>query len=355
MKFFAYYLPQYYETEYNNEWWGQGFTEWTHVANAAPLYKKHDQPQIPFDNNYYNLLDKATVEWQTNLMKEYKVDGLIYYHYFSGGQLLLEKPAENLLKYKNIDQPFFFCWANHNWYKATKEKKTLLMEQVYGDKEMWEQHFQYLLPFFQDARYEKMNNKPLFMIFNAGFAECTSIIDYFNKRCLENGFDGIVPIFTVSDKKQYNKFSKEITGDYYIHLRQPGYWLNSYKHTIGGLVKVLCKRCAKFLGRDKIRYVEKYKGNTLFRQARKDPQGKNIIRGLFCSWDNTPRHSYRGYIILPPNKQVFKDYLKSIEDDEYVFFNAWNEWAEGMMLEPTESNGYKYLSWIKEWKMSKGN
>ena len=45
-------------------------------------------------------------------MKNYKIDGLIYYHYYFKGKKLLEKPAENLLKCKDIKQSFFFCWAN---------------------------------------------------------------------------------------------------------------------------------------------------------------------------------------------------------------------------------------------------
>lgn len=79
-------------------------------------------------------------------------------------------------------------------------------------------------------------------------------------------------------------------------------------------------------------------------------QDKSIIRGVFFEWDNTPRHSYRGYIITPPDKKNFFKYLDSIRENEFVFINAWNEWCEGMMLEPTEENEYKYLEWIKEWK-----
>ena len=75
----------------------------------------------------------------------------------------------------------------------------------------------------------------------------------------------------------------------------------------------------------------------------------NIYRGLFFEWDNTPRHGIRGYVITPVDKELFMKYMDSIKENEYVFINAWNEWCEGMMLEPTEQNGYKYLQWIKEW------
>ena len=108
MKKFAFYLPQFHEVEENDKWWGKGFTEWVNVKKAQPLYKGHVQPKVPENQNYYNLLDKSTVEWQTELMKNYNVDGLIYYHYYFTGKKLLEKPAENLLKWKEINQPFFW-------------------------------------------------------------------------------------------------------------------------------------------------------------------------------------------------------------------------------------------------------
>ncbi len=350
MKIFAFYLPQFYETDYNNEWWGKGFTEWTHVSKAQKLYKGHNQPKVPLNNNYYNLLDEGTVKWETSLMHKYGVDGFVYYHYFSEGKLLLEKPAEKLLKNKDINQPFFFCWANHSWYKAMNGKKDLLMEQKYGKEEMWEKHFLYLLPFFKDERYEKKDNKPLFMIFNTNFAEREKMMNYFNKRCIENGFDGISIIYTASNSSEYKTLKNNIRESDFIHLRQPSYSLYDYKHTLIGIIKVFMKRIANFLGRDKIRYVEKYNGNGLFHQIMKQPKGNQVLPGLFCEWDNTPRHSYRGYIISAPNKKLFMKYLTSISNDKYVFFNAWNEWAEGMVLEPTVENNFKYLEWIKESK-----
>ena len=144
MKKFAIFLPQFYETKENNKWWGKGFTEWVSVRNAKPLYKGHLQPKLPLEG-YYNMLDKETMENQADLMHKYKIDGMVYYHYYFDGKLLLEKPAENLLKWKDIEEPFFFCWANHTWYKAVDGKKEVLIEQTYGDIKSWEKHFKYCL------------------------------------------------------------------------------------------------------------------------------------------------------------------------------------------------------------------
>jgi len=150
MKFFAFFFLQFHEIPENNKWWGDGFTEWVNVKSAKQLYKGHVQPKHPRGGHYYNLLEKDTVVKQTSLMKNYNVSGMIYYHYYFKGKLLLEKPAENLLKWKDIKQPFFFCWANHNWFRTWSGEKTLLIKQEYGTEADWEKHFQYLLPFFKD-------------------------------------------------------------------------------------------------------------------------------------------------------------------------------------------------------------
>ena len=113
MKVIAMYLPQFHRLRENDEWWGEGFTEWTAVKAAEPLFEGHDQPRVPLNENYYDLLDKKTMEWQSELMKKYSVYGMCFYHYwFKDGRRILEKPAENLLNWNNVDMPFCFSWAN---------------------------------------------------------------------------------------------------------------------------------------------------------------------------------------------------------------------------------------------------
>lgn len=350
MRKFAFYLPQFHEIPENDLWWGKGFTEWIKVKAAKPLFYGHIQPQIPLGNNYYNLLQKETVKWQTSLLKEYKLDGFIYYHYYFKGRMLLEKPAENLLKWKDIQQPFFFCWANHSWFRSWEGSKELLLKQEYGNEEDWNNHFNYLLPFFQDERYEKRNNKPLLMIFNSDFKEKNSIYQFLNQKCVENGFDGICFIETHMNLNwKENEYTKE--QDYFAFLREPGYGNNLY---IRG-IKYSPIRIARKLKREWLitigkTYIKIFSGEAIYRRMTKyTTTNMPVIRGAFFEWDNTPRHSTRGYIITPPKKKTFFKYMDSIKDDDYVFFNAWNEWAEGMMLEPTEHNKYKYLEWIREW------
>ena len=354
MKKFAFFLPQFHEIQENNEWWGQGFTEWVNVKNASPLYAGHLQPKKPLGDNYYNLLEKETVEWQTNLMKKYGVDGMIYYHYYFCGKKLLEKPAENLLEWKDIPQNFFFCWANHSWCRSWNGSKELLLEQTYGSKKEWEEHFSYLLPFFKDDRYEKKNNKPVFMIYDPSFKERKEMFDFFDAQCKKNGFDGICIIETYSARNWPMDLEElkahKSTQTAYVFLREPA--LSQYLYALASKVslrRVVNKIRRTLAERGIGKYVMKFSGNKLFDLQMKHYQySDDVLHGLFFEWDNTPRHKHRGYIIEPVDKVHFLRYMETIKGEEYVFINAWNEWAEGMMLEPTEENGYKYLEWIKE-------
>lgn len=354
MKLFAYFLPQYHCIPENDEWWGKGFTEWVNVKKAKPLYEGHVQPKHPLGDNYYNLLEKKTVIWQTDLMKQYGVDGLIYYHYYFKGRLLLEKPAENLLKWKDIDQPFFFCWANHTWNRSWNGTRELLLKQEYGNRDDWEKHFQYLLPFFTDNRYEKINNKPVFMLFQ-DFGEKKEMFTYFDKRCKESGFAGIHIIETCCSRnhddyeKILNNKSLQTSN---ILIREPDASRDAYLDSKKKWYTDYIKRIRERLERHRFRFpVKRYNGDTLYDIIlEKRIEDKYTIQGIFFQWDNTPRHSSRGYIISSVSKEKFFKVMDQYQNDKYIVINAWNEWAEGMMLEPTKEEEYKYLKWIREWK-----
>ena len=342
MRKFAFFLPQFHEIKENNEWWGEHFTEWTNVRAAKPLYKGHNQPIAPLEGNYYNLLEKETVEWQTKLAREYNVDGFIYYHYYFNGKKLLEKPAENLLRWKDIDQKFFFCWANHSWNRSWNGSREVLLEQTYGSKEDWEKHINYLLPFFLDSRYEKKDNKPLFMVFNSDVPEFKELFDFFDDECKKAGFDGINIIETKRSVFE-NDFKYTQTG--YMFYREPTISLYKYCHRPGYLIEGGTKKIAFELAkRNLLKYIRKFNGEKLYKIIKKyDFSNPQIINGVFFSWDNTPRHAYRGSIITEPTKESFFEYMDRMKTKDYVFINAWNEWAEGMVLEPTKHNEFKFL------------
>lgn len=353
MRTFAFFLPQFHAIPENDEWWGKDFTEWERVKAAEPLYNGHCQPLHPLDGNYYNLLSKDTVNWQTRLMEKYNITGLIYYHYYFSGKKLLEKPAENLLKWKDIKQPFFFCWANHSWRKTWNGSSELLVEQKYGDDTEWEKHFEYLLPFFRDDRYEKVDNKPLFMVFDSSFDEKERMMAFFDKKCRMNGFSGICWIDTCTDYgNEYDKKinSKYPVADYKVFLREPNVSKYLYSNEIANNNRFFdWKNRLDFKLLRKTNGVLRYDGEVLYNLLIKYyRRNEKIIHGLCLTWDNTARHGQRGYVITEPSKDRFCEYFNLLSEENYCFINAWNEWCEGMILEPTEENGYKYLEWIAE-------
>ena len=192
-KIIAFHLPQFHCIPENDEWWGEGFTEWTNTKKATPLYKGHYQPREPYKDNYYNLLDKESIKWQTDTAKKHGIYGFCYYHYWFNGKLLLEKPVEILLNEKDIEFPFCLCWANEPWTRAWDGgEKEVIMPQSYGNEENWEKHINYLLQFFKDERYIKIDNKPVFVIYRSNnINRCDELISYWNEKCVENGFNGI--------------------------------------------------------------------------------------------------------------------------------------------------------------------
>ncbi len=334
IKILAIYLPQFHRVPENDEWWGEGFTEWTAVKGAKPLFEGHYQPRVPLNNNYYNLLQHDTMVWQADLMHKYQVDGMCIYHYwFENGRRILEKPAENLLKWKDIQMPFCFYWANQTWartwkklndvctWSATYEKADkynengVLLKQSYGRERDWEEHFMYLLSFFQDERYIKLDNKPVFMIYRPDdIFSLWDMADYFNKRARQSGFEGIFFIGSGSGVLQ---------GLDATFKKQPDWGTDSYTEMW------------KMILENKI-----VKGSKTY----------------FCGgvdFDNSPRMGKNSFILKDVSLTLFYENFKKLYkksmllDNEFLFINAWNEWGEGMYLEPDEKYRYGYLEALK--------
>ena len=187
----AYYLPQYYEIEFNNRYWGKGHTEWTDTAKAKPLFKGHYQPHVPADLGFYNLLMPEARKAQADMAREYGVDGFCYWHYwFGNGETIMEKPLQAVVESGEPDFPFCLCWANHTWHNpSTKE---IILEQKYLGEEDHIKHFYSLLPAFKDKRYIRVNNKPIFNIFAPELLPNTSnFVDLWNELAIKEGLEGI--------------------------------------------------------------------------------------------------------------------------------------------------------------------
>ena len=201
MKIIAFYLPQFHNIPENDEWWGDGFTEWTNVKAATPIYEGHHQPKVPLNKNYYDLLNDDVKIWQANIAKENGIYGFCYYHYWFNGKMLLEKPMEQMLKNPKIDIPFCVCWANEPWTKNwVNQEKVVLIPQKYGDKKEWKEHFDYFLPFFKDPRYMKENNCPIFIIYRPAVMSCVSeMMEYWKELAIQDGFNGLKLMCVTND------------------------------------------------------------------------------------------------------------------------------------------------------------
>lgn len=341
MKTIAFYLPQFHTIPENDEWWGKGYTEWTAVKKAKPLYEGHYQPKIPLENNYYNLLEKSTIKWQAELMKKYEVDGLCFYHYyFKNGRKILEKPAENLLEWNDIDLPFCFSWANETWARtwsaigiknvwnsieeqkceSMKQKSGILLMQEYGAQEDWKIHFNYLLPFFRDARYIKHNNAPIFIIHRADVVSCLpQMMELWNEMAKKEGFDGIYFIGTNAVTKGLNAYIRQEAN--YSDI------FNSLKLDYDDISDLIIKNalCA----------------------------GDDTYLCGVPAYDDTPRRGTGGKVIDHSSPKKFYEQMKSLytiayeRKHDYIFINAWNEWGEGMYVEPDTRFGYGYLEALK--------
>lgn len=344
MKTIAFFLPQFHTVPENDAWWGKGYTEWTAVKKAKPLYQGHNQPKIPYGEKYYNLLEKDTMEWQAGLMRDFGVDALCFYHYyFSNGKKILEKPAENLLVWKDIHMPFCFSWANETWARTwsalpgknvwnsleeenSKEKTKqdgILLKQEYGNERDWHIHFDYLLPFFKDSRYIKHNNAPIFIIHRADMIPCLpQMMDLWNVLAKENGFDGIYFIGS-------NTFIRGLDG----YIRQEANYSDHYNQ-----LRVDYSRISEEIIRNALSADEK------------------TYLCAFPAYDDTPRRGEKGKIIEGSTPEKFYEQIKQLyaismnRNLEYIFINAWNEWGEGMYLEPDKVNGYRYLEAVKRAK-----
>ena len=349
MKLYAYFLPQFHRIPENDQWWGEGFTEWKAAQNAKPLFEGHYQPHEPWNDNYYNLLDKKTMQWQAELMHKYNIDGMCFYHYWFGEEKkILEIPAENLLKWTDIDMPFCFSWANQSWVQSwsklkgfswvsgqesrkSENESSVIFQQKYGRENEWKVHFYYLLSFFKDKRYIYYEGKPLFIIHVLNDIPCLNeMLRYWNKLAKENDLDGL----------------------YIIGGGQAGitYGVDAVMtHEPGDIKRILHN-------------TEKYPMRYSYREAyeiilgQKYPRNNKMIYTAFCSYDTTPRYGKDGCVFQESSPEIFREYLaklmakNAVEGIDVLLIDAWNEWGEGMHLEPDKKYGFKWLEAVERAK-----
>lgn len=341
-KIFAYYLTQFHAIPENDKAHGKGFTEWTTVTSATPQFIGHVQPKIPYDVGFYNLTDINVMKRQAELAKMYGIYGWCFYYYWFSGKKVLETPLYNFLK-SDINMHFHFCWANENWSKLWDGgNKEIILEQKLDIIDA-KKFFDDLLPFIKDKRYEKIDNKPLLSIYRPALFDKEILAGFMkklNEMAQKHGFDGFYFM-------SHNAFGFNQPTEYGFNgiIEFPPHNLPKNKKIKNAH---FCKQ-SNFTVFDLTDFIKKQK--YLY------DANYEVFKACFPHWDNTPRKTYSngGVYILP--EDGFEKWLSGIIDwtrkhnaknKQYIYINAWNEWGEGAMLEPTTRYGYKNLDTIKK-------
>lgn len=350
MKVLSFYLPQFHEIPENNDAWGNGFTEWTNVKKAKPLFYGHNQPRIPLNNNYYNLLNKRTMKWQSELASSYGIDGFCFYHYWFHGRLVLEKPVELLRKMPELNIHFCFAWANEPWTKTwhgAGGQKEILIPQTYGKEEEWEKHYQYFSIYFKDDRYIKEDNRPMVLIYKLSHIPYyNDMIRYWNKRAMDDGFSGIFLLSMNTGQNQVSA-SKWVNGTVDFEPNN-----TKSKMLIEPIKKIKINKSKNCLwNRFATKTISYSKINNKMLSIL---HGQNAFRTVFVDYDDTPRRKENGIVTIGSKPYKFRRFLEKNlllskqEGNNYIFMNAWNEWGEGNYLEPDNKNGYCYLKSVRD-------
>jgi len=345
----AIHLPQYYPFPENDKWWGKGFTEWRNVASATPRFKGHYQPHLPADLGFYDLrLTECRLE-QEKLAQKFGIYGFCYYHYWFNGHLIMEKPVEAKLANPRESLPFMFCWANENWHRnwAGGFNETLI-EQHYNLEDDIE-HFKYLLPFFKDPRYIKVDGKPVFCVYRpALFSDFERFVETWQKLALSEGFQLYICKFEAGGEWGKDYLPKSANAAVEFQPINKEGWDRKYAWKSKLWKKISNKPIFNdIFPYDK--YVEFQISKNKFTDFKRYPS-------VCPSWDNASRRKNQVFTAFkgatPSLFEKWFDYIYNSfvpfsKDENFIFINAWNEWAEGCHLEPDLKYGLGFLEAIK--------
>lgn len=358
-KILTIYLPQFHTIPENDEWWGKGFTEWSNVKRGIPLYPGHYQPRQPLKDNYYDLSDIRVLEKHTRMARKAGIAGFCFYHYYFDGKKLLEKPVERYRDQSNESFPYCLIWANESWTRRwyrTNTENTVLMQQNYGDEESWVRQFYYLLSFFQDDRYIKIDNKPVYIIYvPQDISHRRQMFALWHRLAKEHGFDGI---FLIAMNTSYGKDNTSGLYDAYMDFEPLSLfwndttwrrWLLDWKAKNIDAIKA---------GQSSLRNIFLIKNHYSYSYLCKVIEKKvesnlKTFPGIFAGWDNTSRKDESGIVVGGSSPQKFQRHvlkmlrLAETYKKEFIFLNAWNEWSEGAYVEPDKKYGYAYLRALK--------
>ncbi|WP_256009576.1 glycosyltransferase WbsX family protein [Desertivirga xinjiangensis] len=361
----AIHLPQFHPIPENDKWWGKGFTEWTNVAKAKPLFKGHYQPHLPADLGFYDLRLSEVREQQAELAKIYGIYGFCYYHYWFNGKRVLERPVNDIIESGKPDFPFMLCWANENWTRAWNGSEyDVLLQQNYSEEDDLN-HIRYLIEIFKDKRYIRINNKPVIAIYRSTrLPDVEKTVSLWRKEAAKHDMELYICRFESFSEigKEYleqGKFDSAIEFQPVRKLTSAQKETQSNRGIFYKVKKSIFYRAYKRVPeaiKPKFYLAENY-GDVIdyeiyVEDALKIPQ--KDYKSYPCvtpMWDNSARKSHNFLVFKNSSPAIYERWLSETikrftppsAEENFVFINAWNEWAEGNHLEPCQKWGHQYL------------
>jgi len=362
----AFYLPQFHPIAENDRWWGPGFTEWTNVARARPLYRGHRQPLLPADLGFYDLRLAQTRQDQATLARACGVEAFCYWHYWFGhGRRIIERPFDEVLASGEPDFPFCLAWANESWSGIWHgNPKSLLLEQQYPGAEDEAAHFRHVLPALRDPRYLRVDGRPLFVVFKPhGLPSPERFIAHWRRLAEQAGLPGLyfVAIANVH-RTGVDRYRDPLLDafDAVTPLVPQEYTENLPQGRLARLRQRLQQRDFGYkIGRltgQRLRRPRRHAYADVVARALEDlPPGRRFLPCVLPNWDNTPRSAWRGLVFDGATPELFGRYLDKAlakvaqhpAQERIVFLKAWNEWAEGNHVEPDRVHGHGWLDAIR--------
>lgn len=347
VKYIPLYLPQFHTFKENDEWWGEGFTEWTNTKPAVPFFEGHYQPHEPHDDiGYYDLSDVNVMIKQAKMAKDFGIYGFSYYYYWFNGKKLMEKPLENMLNNKEVDIPFCLFWANHNWTRSWDAgNKEILLEQTY-DESTNEKFIDDLVPYFKDERYIRIDNKPVLLIYQSDHLPNPKQTVMEWRKIAKEKYNLELYLVTV---QQNNLLPPQMFGYDAAMETSP--------NCRTGKSSRFEKEKLPKLPSDVTMTIYDYIKNIFLYILEKEEKYKRF-NCVYPMWDNTARRKKKNaWMFLGSTPELFEKFLAEMTlktilrfepKEQFLFINAWNEWAEGAHLEPDKKYGYAYLEKCKK-------
>jgi len=335
----AFYLPQFHPIPENDRWWGPGFTEWTSVTQAQSLYPGHVQPRLPRELGFYDLRLPEAREAQARLAREFGIHAFCYYHYWFAGRKLLERPLQDVLSSDRPDFPFCVCWANENWTRRWDGLDSeILVRQSYPDgwESLW---IRDLIPMLEDRRYLRFEGKPLLAVYRVGsIPNAARAVEVWRSECRRAGI-GEIHLCAV---RFYDRVDTRALGF------DAGIEFPPHELEMKNIAPQIVDLAAEFEG-----FIYDYRDASRQSLQRDLELERQLIhRGVMPAWDNTPRRGHSAHIAFGASPEAYRDWLAGLvrrhnqlrpEQNGLIFINAWNEWAEGAVLEPDSHFGRGFL------------